>query len=139
MDPKLQNIFISYVTVPDGLQNRIMVQVRKAAKRKSMEKITAGSIASIIFAMALVIIGRGIMAETALSGFGQYLSLVFTSGGFIMSNWRDFGWTIIKSAPITGLALCLGVTGLFIVTVRWTGRTWSGFGGMHGAMGKFAV
>jgi hypothetical protein len=86
----------------------------------------------------LVIIGRGIMAETALSGFGQYLSLVFTSGGFIMSNWRDFGWTIIESAPITGLALCLGVTGLLIVAVRWTGHAWSG-GRFNGAIGKFAV
>jgi hypothetical protein len=138
MDPKLQNIFISYVTVPDGLQNRIMVRVRKAAKRKSMEKITAGGIVSIIFVVALVIIGRGIMAETALSGFGQYLSLIFTSGWFILTNWRDFGWTIIESAPITGLALCLGVTGLLIVAVRWTGRAWSG-GGFSGINGKFAV
>jgi len=138
MDPKLQNIFISYVTVPDGLQNRIMDEVRKAAKWKSMEKIASGGIASIIFAVALVFIARGIMAETALSGFGQYLSLIFTSGGFILSDWRDFGWTIIESAPITGLALCLGATGLLIVAVRWTGRAWIG-GEFNGISRKFAV
>jgi hypothetical protein len=138
MNEKLQNHFILYVETPVGLQNRIMVRVEKTAKRQSLEKITAGGMASIIFAVTLVIIGREIMAETALSGFGQYLSLIFTSGGFILSDWRNFGWTIIESAPITGLALCLGVTGLLIVAVRWTGRTWSG-GRFNGAVRKFAV
>ena len=138
MNEKLQNIFTSCAPTPVGLQNCIMARVKKAARRKIMEKITAGGIVSIIFAVTLVIIGRGIMAETALSGFGQYLSLIFTNGGFILSDWRNFGWTIIESAPITGLALCLGVTGLLIVAVRWTGRAWSG-SRFSGTSGRFAI
>ena len=93
-----------------------MVQVGKAANQKSMEKIIAGSVASVVFCIGMVIIvDERILAETAISGFGQYLSLVFTSGGFGLGRLARFRLDNIESAPITGFALCLGVTGLFFV------------------------
>jgi hypothetical protein len=138
MNEKLQNLFTSCATAPAGLQNCIMARVKKAARRKIFEKIVAGSIISIFFAIALVVVGRQTLAETAVSGFGQYLSLIFNSGGLILSDWRDLAWTIVESAPITGLALCLGATGMFIAAIRWTGRAWSG-GGFSGISGKFAI
>ena len=138
MNEKLQNLFTSCATAPAGLQNCIMARVKKAARRKIFEKIAAGSLISVFFAVALVVVGRQTLAETAVSGFGQYLSLFFSSGGVMLTNWRDFAWTIVESAPITGLALCLGATGMFIAAIRWTGRTWSG-GRFNGISGKFAV
>jgi hypothetical protein len=138
MNQKPHNHFILYVETPTGLEKRILAQVKKAIKRKRMEKITAGSITSIVFAGALVLVGRQIMAETATSGFGQYLSLIFSSGTVILSDWRDFAWTIVESAPITGFAICLGATGMFIAAVRWTERAWNG-SRFNGAIGKFAV
>lgn len=136
MNEKLQNLFTSCATAPAGLQNCIMTRVKKAARRKIFEKIATGSIISILFAIALVVVGRQTLAETTISGFGQYLWLFFSSGGVMLTNWRDFGWTIVESAPITGFALCLGATGMFIVAIRWTGKA---FGSFNGAIGKFAV
>jgi hypothetical protein len=136
MNEKLQNLFILSATAPAGMENRILIRVEKAARRKSLEKITVGSITSIIFAGALVIVGRETLTQTATSGFGQYLSLIFNNGGVVLSDWRDFAWTIVESAPITGLALCLGATGMFIAAIRWTGKA---FGSFNGAIIKFAV
>jgi hypothetical protein len=114
------------------------MRVEKVVKRKSLEKIMAGSIISIVFAGTMIIVGREIMIETTTSGFGQYLSLIFSSGTVMLSDWRDLAWTIVESAPITGLAICLGVTGMFIATVRWTGRAFGG-SNFNGAISKFAV
>ena len=125
MNQKPHNHLILYIETPAGLQDRILLRVEKAAKRKNLEMITAGSIVSIIFGVAIIVVGKEILAETAISGFGQYVSLIFSSGTIMITDWRDFAWTIIESAPITGFAVCLGVTGMFITAIRWTGRTMS--------------
>src|ERR1035437_9846634 len=114
MNQKPYNHLVLYIETPAGLENRIMGRVEKAAKRKSLEKIMAGSITSFVFGVAIIVVGREIMVETATSGFGQYLSLIFSSGTVILSDWRDLAWTIVESAPITGLAICLGGEGMFI-------------------------
>jgi len=136
MNQKGRNNFKLYVSVPDGLEDRILTQVKKAIKRNSLERLVAGSVASIALVAGLVIVGRTIMAETAMSGFGQYLSLIFTNSSLVLSDWRDFAWTIVESAPITGFAICLGAAGMLLAAIRWTGRAWNGF---NGIMGKLAV
>ena len=127
MKSNLQHIFINSVPTPDGLDVRIMIRVKKAARRNFFEKIAIGSAASAVCAVALVFVGRETMTEMTASGFGDYFSLLFSSSGAVLSNWGDFGWTIIESAPITGLALCLGASGMLIGSVRWTGRAFGGF------------
>ncbi|GEM_PF-1957027 len=139
MNQKLQDLLTSYVRIPDGLDLRIIARIEKAARRRVFEKVAFGSIASIVFAVALVIIGRETMAETATSGFGQYMSLIWSNSGAIVADWRDFAWTIIESAPITGLALCLGMTGMLVAAVRWTGKAFNGLGRSNGAIGKLAM
>ncbi|MDR3558711.1 MAG: hypothetical protein P4L61_04205 [Candidatus Pacebacteria bacterium] len=131
MNQNLQNLIITSSSMPDGLETRIMICVGKAAKRRVYEKVAIGSAFSIVFAVALVFVGRLMMDETAVSGFGQYFSLVFSNGGMLVTNWRDFAWTMVESAPVTGLALCLGAGGLFIATVRWTGKTFTAFNGAN--------
>lgn len=136
MNQKLQNLIVSSASVPVGIEGRIMVRVEKAAKRRIFEKAAVGSIFSVVFAVTLVVIGRMTLSETATLGFGQYLSLAFGNGGVVMYDWQNFAWTIIESAPVTGLALCLGATGMFIVALRWTGKTFSTF---NKTAGTFAV
>ena len=135
MNKKLQIILISTAATPAGLESRVMACVERAARRRSFERIATGSIVSVFFAATLVVIGQQTSAEIATSGFGQYLSLLFSNGGVVMSNWSDFGWTIVESAPITGLALCLGTAGLLVGAVRWTGKAVGGFS----ATGKLAI
>jgi hypothetical protein len=127
MNQKLQNLIITSACAPDGLDSRIMICVGKAVKRRVYKKIAAGSGFSIVFAVTLVFVAKLLVDEASVSGFGQYVSLIFSNGGAMVANWNDFAWTIIESAPITGLALCLGAGGLFIGTVRWTGKTFASF------------
>ena len=136
MNQKLQKIFVTSVTIPENLEDRIIVRVKMAARRKSIERVAVGTVVSIVLGASLVVAGREIAAETAISGFGQYLSLIFTSGGLVLSDWRDFAWTIVESAPIAGFAICLGATGLFIAAIRWTGRA---FGQMPAEKVLFGV
>jgi len=136
MSQNLQKILVSSCTAPAGLEKRIMIRVEKAVQRRANERIATGSAVSVFFAVILVAVGREMSAEIAASGFGQYLSLVFSNSGAILSNWQDFGWTVIESAPITGLALCLGMTGMFIAALRWTGKA---LGNFVGAAGRLAV
>jgi len=136
MNQKLETIFICSAPAPSGMEGRIMVRVEKAAHRRFLEKIAAGSITSIACAVALVFVSRELAAEAAASGFGQYFSLVFSNSGAMLSDWQDFAWTMVESAPVTGFALFLGASGLFIGTIRWTGRT---FSGRSGTIGKLAI
>ena len=134
MDPRLQKMFASSAPVPSGLESRIMVRVEKAARRRFFERAIAGSVASVAFAFILFVVGRETLSEIATSGFGQYLSLIWSNGGSVLADWRDFGWTIAESAPITGFALCLGTVGFFVAAVRWTGRAVSGWNGTSAAL-----
>jgi hypothetical protein len=126
----------SSVEMPTGLEKRVMARVEKAVRRRFFERITAGGAVSVFFAVIFVVVGHDTLSEIATSGFGQYLSLVFSNGGVVMSDWRNFAWIIVESAPVTGLALCLGIGGMFIGSIRWTGRAF----GMSGhASSKLAI
>ncbi len=136
MNQKLQNILISSVALPAGLEGRVTIEIKRAARQNFLERVTIGSVISALFAVALVIVGRDVFAEAITSGFGQYASLVFSNSGSVLSDWRDFAWTMVESAPVTGSAIFLGTAGMFIAAVRWTGKT---FGKLNGIMGRLAV
>lgn len=133
MNPKLHNLFANALPAPAGLEARIMARVRSAARRRNAVKAIIGSVASALFAVALVFAGREAVTETAMTGFGQYLSLAFTDSRSILSDWRDFVWTLVESAPVMGLALSLAAAGMLTAAVRWTGRAFSGFSLYGGA------
>jgi hypothetical protein len=132
---RLQKILMSASLVPDGLPARIMVRVEKAARKQTILRGIFGAVMSVIFASALVFAGREMFSEMTTSGFGQYLSLIFSDGASVAGDWRDLLWTLVESAPVVGLTLCLAAAGMLTAAVRWTGRTYGRFGGVASLRG----
>ena len=56
------------------------------------------------------------------SGFGQYVSLVFSDGGVVLSYWKEFLFSLVESIPVTGVILCLGAMTLFVWSLGKTAK-----------------
>jgi len=86
------------------------------AYQKKIEKMYRGifgflSVASLVGAVFASI---NMVRAISQSGFGQYVSLVFSDGGVVMSYWKEFLFSLMESMPIMGVVLCLGAIALFV-------------------------
>ena len=60
------------------------------------------------------------MTSAARSGFSAYMSLLASDGGSLLGYWREFGLTVIESAPIMAGAMVLGILLVFAYAARKT-------------------
>lgn len=93
---------------PEGLAGKILGRIDAERRRKALVRrialFTAGAIASVAAFVPAFLAARTSLTE---SGFGQYLSLLFSDGGAVLAAWQDFGFALLESLPAVALAACL--------------------------------
>ena len=114
--PKLLG-YLRSVTVPDGLEARIMLKIgeerRVSLKRKALwlAGLSLTSFAGII--SASLYLWRALHS----SGAYQYFSLMVSDGATTAAYWKEFSMTLAESFPFVASAILLSVLAIFI----WSG------------------
>lgn len=120
MTTSYHKLFNSMATprAPRGLSDAVMLrietyEIRRLRMRAAIEGILV-VVALILCVPAIQYLASGVIQ----SGFGEYLSLVFSDGGYVFVNLKDFVLTLADSLPATGTVAILAVGLLLIGALR---------------------
>ena len=99
---------------PRGLSDAIMLRIETyEVSRLRRRAFIQGILVAVTLILAVPAI-QYLAASAAQSGFGEYFSLVFSDGNYVLSNFRDFMLILADSLPATGTIAILAV-GLVLV------------------------
>lgn len=108
---------------PRGICERILVRIASIQRRIARIKFgalvlviaTTGAVAVPVFQYA--------SEELSQSRFMQYLSLVFSDGGTLLSAWQEFALSLGESLPALGIAAVLITSFIFLGALFLASRT----------------
>jgi hypothetical protein len=98
--------------LPHGLEERILARIHEEAYRE--KRRTFFIYASTVLASVVGLVRSGAYAVEygKQSGFFQYISLLFSEQGGIVSYWREWSLSLAESFPIMGAILFFTAVGL---------------------------
>ena len=93
--------------LPAGLYERILVRIAREKKHTARIHLAVSGVLVGASAAALVPALQYAAEEISQSGFGEYVSLLFSDGGTLFSSWKDFALLLAESLPAMGMTLVL--------------------------------
>lgn len=94
--------------VPQGLKDSIFLRINREERRTSIIKLAVFVPLALLSGVAVVASFQYLMNQTAQSGFSEYIAILFSDGGTLLSYWKEFLLSVAERAPIIGTALFLG-------------------------------
>jgi len=74
-----------------------------------------------IFSLAgLVPMVKILFSDFAKSGFYEYISLAFSDSGLIMSNLKEYVFSLVESLPMVSIILSFSLIFVFFMSLRYT-------------------
>lgn len=100
---------IPLVDPSDELCQRVLHAIHLEQKRRLRRQLIMTSVTVLLSASALVFFGVQLVQDMARSGFGAFLSLVFSDTTRIAMSWQDLGYAMLETLPAFSLAaVCVG-------------------------------
>ena len=103
---------------PEGLLETIMVRISGERRRLARIRFVFSTALSVVALLAIIPALRELNSEIVRSGFGQFLSLIFSDAGVLAAYWQDFTMTILESFPALGMSAVLAAAFAFIASAR---------------------
>jgi hypothetical protein len=104
MEKKLKSALLALkYEAPRGIEEGILRKVSMYEKRASYVKLGSFSLLGVLSVVSIVPVWKMLLIDLSQSGLYQYFSLIFSDGGMILSNWREFISTIAEAVPATSL------------------------------------
>lgn len=102
---KIMEKRLDQIEVPGDLFEKIMGSIRKEERLSKLKR----SIYGLFGGMAASFLGLGYFLKIfggaiANSGFGEYLSLLFSDPSLILSSWQSFLFGLLESLPAMEIA-----------------------------------
>ena len=120
---KLKEIFLkASLIAKDNLADDSWQAIIKYEKQSIRIKLWAFSLISLTSFIVLIPVLKTMLSNFSQSGFYEYLSLVFSSGGLIISYWRDFLSSLAESLPVMSIALSLTLIVILFMSLKYVTR-----------------
>lgn len=110
------------LALPEGLYDRIIARIADAKRRSARLQFAVLAGLSAGLTGLLVLAAQYAMAESALSGFGSYLSLLLSDSTLVLTS-RDFILSLVDSLPALALLLLLATSGALAWSLYRTAQT----------------
>jgi hypothetical protein len=125
MEP-VTTILITTRPIPDhALAAKILIQVNRIEQRKITYQLWIQRTLITASIIGLVPVTLQLGSQLSQSGFYQYISLIFSDGGSLITTLKDFGFILIESLPVMNLIVFCGILTILFWALRNTTRTLS--------------
>jgi hypothetical protein len=105
---------INLIEPPKNLASRVLARIENEEKRLTKIRAWAFGGSSVVsFSLSLWAVVYLIKSAVA-TGFGQYLTLIFSENGIALAYSRELSLSLAESLPLTSLILFLAAIGFFI-------------------------
>ena len=112
------NKLLSEIEPSSKLKSSILQNIKKEEIKISIYKIFFGSIASISSIALAVIAIINISKDFYQSGLYEYLSLLFSDGASLISNWQSYAMSIVESLPILTITVMFASVWIFMISMN---------------------
>ncbi len=104
---------------PDGLFEKIILRLRKEQKLISLKRrLIIFSIGLIGSAVAFISAFQAVQKGFTESGFIEFLSLLFSDAGVIMTYWQNFALSLLETFPTMSLVALLAIGLIFLESLK---------------------
>ncbi|OGI60309.1 hypothetical protein A2641_01125 [Candidatus Nomurabacteria bacterium RIFCSPHIGHO2_01_FULL_37_25] len=116
----LKNAFLKGSLLPEAnLADDIWKAVIKRNQRIVYSKLITLSLTGFVSLYSLAPAFRMLALDFSQSGFYEYLSLTFSSGGSIVAYWKDFLLLLAESLPVMSILLFLMLVFVFFLSLKY--------------------
>ena len=120
MNPKLVKILNKIKYTPETeLASSIYSNLIIKEKRLAKLRFYFFSITGIFSFIGLFPMVKMLLSDFSQSGLYEYLSIAFSSGGDLVSYWRELAFSISESIPILSIVLSFSLCLIFLVSLRY--------------------
>ncbi|HEV7424394.1 MAG TPA: hypothetical protein VGO21_04365 [Candidatus Paceibacterota bacterium] len=120
MEEKLIKIFNNTKYEPsEDIAQSSWCAVVLADKRTTRFKLWAFSLFGFFSLIGFIPVWKMLSDDLAHSGFFEYLSVAF-SGGSIALYWKELGFSILESLPMTSIIVTLTLIFIFFLSIKYT-------------------
>ena len=82
-------------------------------------KLWAFSVIGFVSLVGLVPAFKTLSSDLAQSGFYEYLSLVFSNSGSVVSYWKELVFSLAESLPAMSVILTLSLVFVFFLSLKY--------------------
>ena len=103
--------------LPQGLYAAIMARIDTAKRRAAQIRAGLFGIVALASGAALVPALQYTANQLYASGFEDYLSLMLSDQGSVLTYWREFGLSLVESLPSLALLVLLPIAAALVWSV----------------------
>jgi len=123
MEEKLKKAFSkATLNPPEFLAQDVWSSIVLYDRRINRLKLWVFSLIGLSSFLGLIQVSKILLNDFAHSGFYEYISLAFSSGGAIINYWRDFLSSLAESLPVISITLSLGLVFIFLLSLKYAMR-----------------
>ncbi len=90
---------------PEGLLQDVMHCIKEYERKRAARRTVFFSVLMALSFASLVPAYRLFLSDLQRSGIAQFLSLLFSDFGVVMSSWRMFAMAVLESFPALSVAV----------------------------------
>lgn len=128
MQDSYEEIFstLRQIQPPADLVSGILGRINSIQRRARRRRFVAGVIAAWVSALAAIPAFGYAIGEFSRSGFGQYVSLLFSDRASVLAAWQDFALLLAESVPWASLTVALASVFTLVGSLRLISRNFNG-------------
>lgn len=120
MEENLKNSLKKAGYLPEtDLANKIWHNIVVRDRRIAYLKLASFSFVGVASLVGLVPMFKILINDFTQSGFYEYLSLAFSSGGLFFSYWKEFTLSLLESLPAMGIVFLLTLVFIFFLSLHY--------------------
>lgn len=114
MEENLKNVLLQNKIAPQtGLADNIWQTIVRRQKYTARIKLLIFSLTGLLSLVGLIPALKTLLSDFAQSGFYEYLSLIFSNSGTVLTFWKELLLTLAESLPV--LSIVSSFTLIFIL------------------------
>ena len=102
----------------NNLEESIIARIETLDARKSARNFFVGTSGIILSSIGLWYGIYEILEDLHVSGFSQYISVVFSDSDAVVMYWKEFVFLVAESFPLMSALTILSMTLLFLGSIR---------------------
>lgn len=102
------------------LYEKVIVRIEAEKQRQiARKRLSLVLMVLLSLSIAAIPVWNAFWISFAQSGFGQYLSLMFSDSRVVMNHWQDFGLSLLESLPVMSVAGFFAILLAFLLTLKF--------------------
>jgi len=104
--------------LPSGFIPATLTRIAHARLARARRMLVLHSTLFVASFVALIPATQYFLSELSRSDIFQYLSLLFSDGGAVMTYWQDFSLLVLESLPVLGVVVLLSTLLALVASAR---------------------